>query len=260
MNSATPSTKPPPLIFEDVTIAYSNDHLPVIANFSLIVEAGSFWAIVGPSGCGKSSLLHATAGYIRPVSGSICIGRHPILEPSLQVGFVSQRYALFPWLTVEENIVFGLRSQNLSEQIVQNSLEHLLEVIDLRSKREYYPEELSGGMQQRVALARSMAPNPPVLLLDEPFSALDTINRINMRKLLLRLWSENQTTILFVTHDLEEALLLADKLLILNTSRESMISMDIPFPRPRHLEMTHSEAFHNLLKTTSAHFGAELSL
>ena len=115
-------------------------------------------------------------------------------------------------------------------------------------------------MQQRVALARSMAPNPPVLLLDEPFSALDTINRINMRELLLRLWSENQTTVLFVTHDLEEALLLADKLLILNTSRESMITMDIPFPRPRHLELTHSEAFQNLLKTSSAHFGAELNL
>jgi NitT/TauT family transport system ATP-binding protein len=247
----------PLLVFDELTVSYRNGRrAAVLQRFSLQVESGKFLAVVGPSGCGKSTLLHATAGFIKSDSGSIYLRGHVISEPSLQVGFVSQRYALFPWLTVAGNIAFGLRSQNLPDGAICQTVNHLLEVIGLAPQRDYYPEQLSGGMQQRVALARALAPEPPVLLLDEPFSSLDSETRHRMRELLLRLWAEHRTTILFVTHDIEEALLLADRLLMLEQDAGPARTMDVPFSRPRARPISQMEAFHDMVETISRHYGA----
>jgi len=251
-----PPSSMPLLVYDQLTVSYPNArNTPVLKQFCLKIEAGTFLAVVGPSGCGKSTLLHTTAGFIRSDSGSIRLRGQLILQPSLQVGFVSQRYALFPWLTVEDNIAFGLRSQKQSEKVISETVNHLLDVIGLKAQHAYYPEQLSGGMQQRVALARAMAPKPSVLLLDEPFSALDSDNRQKMRDLLLRLWMEHGTTILFVTHDIEEGLLLADRVLMLEHKGGSACTLDIPFLRPRGQNLLHTEPFQLMIESISRHYG-----
>lgn len=245
------------LVFDKVSIAYPSRHpVPVLDNFSLQVSAGTFLTVVGPSGCGKSSLLHCTAGFLRPLSGAVLLGRKPILEPTLEIGFVSQRYSLFPWLTVEANIAFGLRTQKRPEDEVHHAVDHLLDVIGLTTQRHYYPEQLSGGMQQRVALARAMAPKPPVLLLDEPFSALDAENRQKMRDLLLLLWMQDGTTVLFVTHDIEEALMLGDKVLMLKPTGGLSATLDVPFQRPRARKLPYSDEFQGLADSISRNYGS----
>jgi ABC-type nitrate/sulfonate/bicarbonate transport system ATPase subunit len=257
--SDAPSPRDPVLVFDRLTVSYRNGtKIPVLNEFSLELKTGEFLAVVGPSGCGKSTLLYATAGFIKPDNGSIRLKGRLILEPSLQIGFVSQRYALFPWLTVEDNIGFGLRSQEQNNLKTRQTVDHLLEVIGLRAQRAYYPEQLSGGMQQRVALARAMAPNPVVLLLDEPFSALDSHNRQKMRDLLLHLWTDRGTTVLFVTHDIEEALLLGDNVLMLEADAAQAHTLRVPFPRPRLHTLLRDEAFRSLLNSISRQYGAFL--
>lgn len=252
------SAHEPLLVFDDVTIAYANGTItPVLERFSFAVEKQVFLAVLGPSGCGKSSLLHAAAGFIRPTAGTIRMKGKSISEPSIEIGFVSQRYALFPWLTVESNIAFGLRSQNRTETEVLECVDSLLDIIGLTTQRRYYPDQLSGGMQQRVALARAMALNPPLLLLDEPFAALDAETRRRMQDLLLRLWGERATTILFVTHDVEEALLLADRILLLTASRGPSRMVDVPFTRPRQRGLEHSGAFQEYLTRMSLELESE---
>jgi len=254
MNNAV-SVPEPLLVFDDVTIAYTNGSVvTVFERFSFAVEERLFLAVLGPSGCGKSSLLHATAGFIRPTAGMIRMKGKSISEPSIEIGFVSQRYALFPWLSVEGNIAFGLRSQKRPETEVLESVDSLLDIIGLAAQRHYYPDQLSGGMQQRVALARAMALNPPLLLLDEPFAALDTETRRKMQDLLLRLWGVRATTILFVTHDVEEALLLADRILLLTAVRGSGRTVDVPFRRPRQRGLEHSDAFQEFRTRMSLQF------
>jgi ABC-type nitrate/sulfonate/bicarbonate transport system ATPase subunit len=259
MNDILPA-RDPLLVFDQLTVSYRNgSSTPVLDKFSLKIEAGKFLSVVGPSGCGKSTLLHATGGFIKPSSGAIHLGGELIQGPSLRVGFVSQRYSLFPWLTVEDNIAFGLRSQGRPDDEMRAAVDRLLEVIGLTSQRRYYPEQLSGGMQQRVALARAMAPEPPVMLLDEPFSSLDAETRQRMRELLLRLWTEHQTTILFVTHDIEESLLLADRVLLLEGKSGPARTLEVPFPRPRAHSLPLIEPFQKLVETISQHYGAPLN-
>lgn len=224
----------PLLVIDKITVSYPNRRkIPVLSEFSLCVPEGQFLAVIGPSGCGKSTLLHAIGGFARCDSGSMRLNGALIEKPSIEVGFVCQQYALFPWLTVEANIAFGLRSRKLSDAESRAIVHRLLETIGLVSERKNYPEQLSGGMQQRVALARAMAPRPAMLLLDEPFSSLDTETRQRMRDLLLRLWKETRTTILFVTHDIEEALLLSDEVVMLERDGVPPSTVPVPFPRPR---------------------------
>ena len=231
----------------------SADHsmLTVLKDLSFEIASGAFLAVVGPSGCGKSTLLHAIAGFIRPTRGSVRLGEMLIVEPTSQIGYVGQSYALFPWLTVENNIAFGLRPKKLGQHAQRLIIDHFLEVIGLTQYRDSYPRQLSGGMQQRVALARAMAPDPRVLLLDEPFSALDPENRRNMRDLLLQLWKDQGTTIVFVTHDVEEGLLLADEMLLLKQNSGTAKSIKIPFPRPRADGLARTSEFARLLALIS---------
>ncbi|MER7753771.1 ABC transporter ATP-binding protein [Kitasatospora sp. NPDC097643] len=187
----------------------------VLAPTELDLAAGSFTALIGPSGCGKSTVLNAVAGFVRPTAGRVLVGAEPVTGPGPDRGMVFQHYALFPWLTARGNVEFALKRLGLPRgERRQRALAALAEV-GLADGAEKYPAQLSGGMQQRVALARALAAEPEVLLMDEPFGALDALTRARMQQLLTRLWRRTGTTVLFVTHDIDEALAVAQRIVVL---------------------------------------------
>ena len=212
----------------------------------LEVKRGEFVCLLGPSGCGKSTLLNAVAGFSLPSSGTITVDGQPIMEPGPDRGMVFQEYALFPWMTVEQNIAFGLQIKGTVKPAIEAKLAELLELLHLADFRKRFPKDLSGGMRQRVAIARVLALDSPILLMDEPFGALDALTRRNLQDELLRLWIELKKTILFVTHSIEEALYLADRTVVM-TYRPGTIKRDlvIDLPRPRDVA---SPAFNALKK------------
>lgn len=216
----------------NLNVDYKN--LVAIQGVNLNIEKGEFVAIVGKSGSGKSSLLHALANFI-PYSGEVSIPKN--------IGMVFQNYAAFPWLTVSENITFGLDTEKDNSLIIN---EHL-KLAGLEDKKDKYPAELSGGQIQRVALARSLAHNPEVLLMDEPYGALDAYTRDKMQKWLLDVWSTHKKTIIFVTHNIEEALFLADRVLVLHPSGFTK-EFKVPFKRPRVDDIKFTEVFNQIRK------------
>lgn len=208
----------------------------VLNNLNLTVEKGEFVVIVGKSGSGKTTLLHSLARFL-PFSGEIVVPK--------SLGMVFQEYGVFPWLTVEDNIGFGLTDLHPLEKR-QIIIEHL-DLIELKHKRHSYPGELSGGQIQRVSIARSLATGPEVLLMDEPYSALDAHTRDKMQEWLLAVWQKKQKTIIFVTHNIEEAIFLADRVLVLkqqNLASEVLVS----FSRPRHKDIRFTKEFNDLRK------------
>lgn len=210
---------------------------PVFRELDLSVPPGTFCSLIGPSGCGKSTLLRLLAGLEQPDAGSILCGGSPVTGPGTDRGIVFQTAALFPWLTVRDNVAFALRKtmRNLSRSEARQKAEEVLCRVDLADAMDCYPSQLSGGMAQRVAIARALASDASVLLLDEPFSALDPKNRMALQELLLRLWEDDRKTVLFVTHDMDEAILLGDRVVFMEPGQ---IVSDAPvaFPRPRHRE------------------------
>lgn len=180
------------------------------------IEDQEFMVIVGPSGCGKSTLLHITAGLQQPTTGEVLIGDQPVSGPGPDKGMVFQNFSLFPWKTVFDNIAFGLRINGVAKAEREERVRHYLKVIGLEGFERHYPRQLSGGMQQRVAIARSFVLRPRVLLMDEPFAALDAQNRALMQEELVRIWSEQRSTALFITHSVEEAVYLADRVLVMS--------------------------------------------
>jgi NitT/TauT family transport system ATP-binding protein len=219
---------------------------PVLAldRISLDVADKEFAVIVGPSGCGKSSLLYLVAGLNQPSGGVMLLDGKPIDEPDRDRGMVFQSYTLFPWLTVRDNIAFGLKVQGKSAAEQKTIVDRYLAEVGLEGFADAYPKQLSGGMMQRVALARAMANDPEILLMDEPFGALDSQTRVVMQQLLLHVWEHEHKTVLFVTHDIDEALLLGDRLYVM-TARPGRIKerLDVKLPRPRPVEMTMSPQF-----------------
>lgn len=219
---------------------------PVIAlqNVSLMIGDGEFACIVGPSGCGKSTLLKAVAGLVRPTRGRILVGGRPVLGPGADRGMVFQSYTLYPWLTVRENIEFGLALRKIPRDERRRISERLLTLMGLDGFANAYPKALSGGMQQRVAIARALANDPEVLLMDEPFGALDAQTRTVMQELLTTIWEQYHKTVLFVTHDIDEAVFLGDVVYVM-TARPGRIRarVVIDLPRPRTFETMTSEAF-----------------
>jgi len=207
----------------------------------LDVPADSFVALVGRSGCGKSTLLKLVAGLEPATSGQIRVGGEPVLGPPDRVRYVFQNYAesLLPWKTVGENVAFGLkhayRAQPVRSRAERDALvEQYLAEVGLYGVADRYPSELSGGMQQRVAIARALAAQPEVLLLDEPFSAVDALSRATLQDLVLRIWQEHRLTVLFVTHDIDEALYLADRVVVLRAGGAGIErDVEVPLPRPR---------------------------
>ncbi|THA81756.1 ABC transporter ATP-binding protein [Streptomyces sp. A0592] len=188
---------------------------PVLQKTDLELPAGSFTALLGPSGCGKSTVLGAVAGFVPPATGQVTAGSRPVRGPGPDRGVVFQHYALFPWRTARGNVEFALKRLGLPRaERRRRALEALAEV-GLADGTDKYPAQLSGGMQQRVALARALADEPEVLLMDEPFGALDALTRTRMQRLLRELWQRRGTTVLFVTHDIDEALALAQRVVVL---------------------------------------------
>ena len=219
-----------------LTKSFEGDQGSVIAlqDINLSIEQGEFVCLLGPSGCGKSTLLNAIAGFIQPTCGSIIVDGRPVTAPGPDRGVVFQEYAIFPWMTVARNISFGLEIQGLAAEQIKERVDGLLDTLGLGEFRERFPKELSGGMRQRVAIARLLAINSPVMLMDEPFGALDALTRRTLQDELLRIWRASGKTILFVTHSIEESLYLADRIVVM-TYRPGTIKRDQPvdLPHPR---------------------------
>jgi NitT/TauT family transport system ATP-binding protein len=213
----------------------TGEPIHVLERVNLQVAAGEFVCIVGPSGCGKSTLLNIIGGFLRQSRGEALVEGQPVRGPDPRRIFVFQENGVFPWLTVRENIGFGLSRASLQER--ERTVAHYTEMVGLVGFENTYPRELSGGMRQRVEIARALASNPDIIYMDEPFGALDFITRMKMRSDLTRIWQTEKKTILFVTHDIEEAVQLADRVLVMS-QRPATIQEDvrIDIPRPRDLD------------------------
>ncbi|GAB3375112.1 ABC transporter ATP-binding protein [Massilia agri] len=203
-----------------------------LQDIRLDIPRGQFTCLLGPSGCGKSTLLNAVAGFSLPSSGTITVDGRQITAPGPDRGMVFQEYALFPWMTVEDNIAFGLHIKGMSKPEIRDRVGGLLSMLSLGDFRQRFPKDLSGGMRQRVAIARVLALDSPIMLMDEPFGALDALTRRNLQDELLRIWSELKKTILFVTHSIEEAVYLADRIVVM-TYRPGTVKRDLMVDMPR---------------------------
>jgi ABC-type nitrate/sulfonate/bicarbonate transport system ATPase subunit len=231
-----------------------------LADLSLEVRTGELVTIVGTSGCGKSTFLRLVAGLLEPSSGLIEVDGQPVRGPGPDRGMVFQSYTLFPWLNALDNVKFGLKKQRFGKKEQDEIAHHYLNLVGLSGFERAYPAQLSGGMKQRVAIARALAYNPAILLMDEPFGALDAQTRELMQELLLKIWAESQTTILFITHDVDEAIFLADRVYVM-TARPGRIKREITvtLPRPRDYEVELSGPFLEI-KREIAHLIREESL
>ena len=227
----------------------TGERIDVLERVNFEVREGEFVVIVGPSGCGKSTLLNILAGFLAATRGDIMVEGQPVNGPDPRRIFVFQENGVFPWLTVQDNIGFGLLQKPDAER--SRIVAHYIEMVGLRGFERAYPRELSGGMKQRVEIARALAANPDIIYMDEPFGALDFITRLKMRSDLTRIWQSEGKTILFVTHDIEEAVQLADRVLVMS-QRPATIQTVVPvdLPRPRDLDS------HGYLETRDRIFSA----
>jgi NitT/TauT family transport system ATP-binding protein len=219
---------------EHIHVEYMRDgkRLPVLEDINLSVIEGEFICLLGPSGCGKSTLLSTMVGFLSPSSGVVKIDGEVVQGPDPRRIFVFQERGVFPWLTVEGNIAFGLFRLTAEER--RTRVDHYVKMVGLEGFEKSYPSALSGGMKQRLEVARALAVNPDMLFLDEPFGALDFITRLTMRSELLRIWEAERKTIIFVTHDIDEAVQLADRVVILSArpaTIQQIVEIDIPHPR-----------------------------
>lgn len=191
-----------------------SDELEVLRGIDLSIASGEFLCLLGPSGCGKSTLLNIIGGFDRPTAGSVTIDGQDVVGPDARRVFVFQEYGVFPWASVWDNVALGLRKRPKDEEY--KIVERYIEMVGLKGFEKTYPGELSGGMKQRVAVARALAVSPDILLMDEPLGALDSITRLQMRSEILRIWKQEKMTILFVTHDVDEAMQLADRVVVMS--------------------------------------------
>jgi NitT/TauT family transport system ATP-binding protein len=208
------------------------------------VRENDFVTILGPSGCGKSTLLRIVAGLDQPTTGTVLLDGQPVQGPGADRGMVFQSYTLFPWLTVAQNICFGLRERGLPEAVQKERSDYFIAKVGLRGFENHFPKQLSGGMQQRTAIARALANDPKILLLDEPFGALDNQTRVIMQELLLGIWESAQKTVLFVTHDIDEAIFMANRVAVFS-ARPGRIKTELAvhLPHPRHYTIKTSPEF-----------------
>jgi sulfonate transport system ATP-binding protein len=215
-----------------------------VRDASIHVDPGEFVSIIGPSGCGKSTLLNAVAGFLKPTRGDVAVDGDPVARPSADRGMVFQQYSLFPWKTVRENVEFGLKMKGMERSKRETSARTLLGLAGLLAFENQYPENLSGGMKQRVGIIRALATGPKVLLLDEPFGSLDAQTRLIMQQILTNMWQRLKTSVLFVTHDIDEAIFLSDRVYCM-TARPGTIKAEIAIPlgRPRQQSMMMSSEF-----------------
>jgi NitT/TauT family transport system ATP-binding protein len=219
-------------LHDALPISYAGANVTAVHDISLNVKQGEFVSIVGPSGCGKTTMLNMLAGFIPPSSGSIMIDDKPVKGPGADRGVVFQTFALFPWKTVLENVGFGPRMRGLPKAECARIAREFLSLVGLEHAADRYPNELSGGMQQRVGVVRALANNPDVLLMDEPFASVDAQTRMTLQEELTRIWQERRPTILFITHDVAESVFLSDRVVVLSKGRV-LEDMPIALERPR---------------------------
>jgi NitT/TauT family transport system ATP-binding protein len=221
----------------NVTYASSRGPVHAISDLTLQMQPGEFVCALGPSGCGKTTLLGIIAGMVRPTSGTVLLKGTPVTGPRPDVGFVFQQPTLLPWSTVLENVLVPIRNLNRPVGEYRDKAEALIRMVGLTKFLHHYPHELSGGMQQRVGLARALVHDPKLLLMDEPFAALDAMTRERMSLELQRIWSETKTTVLFITHSIPEAVFLSDRILVMSASPGRIVEdQHNPLARPRTLE------------------------
>lgn len=240
--------KPSKIVFDRVAkqfqLARGGPPLTALDGLSLAIEDRSFVCLVGPSGCGKSTLLNLVAGFETPSRGSVTLEGQAISAPGPDRGMVFQEAALFPWLTVMGNVCYGPQRRGIQRSIYRPAAEALLEEVGLHRFFDSYPRELSGGMRQRVAIARALVNEPKVLLLDEPFGALDAQTRSLMQELLLKIWDQRQRTVLFVTHDVDEAVFMADRVIVMSRPPGRILAdVNVDLPRPRTFEILTGSKF-----------------
>lgn len=225
----------------DVSITFGNGATAhrAVETTSIDIKAGEFVCILGPSGCGKSTLMNAIAGYVTPTTGEVRVDGKRVEKPGPDRGMVFQQYSLLPWKTVYENVAFGPKMAGASRTDAGSIANTFLGLVGLKKFGDRYPAELSGGMQQRVGIARALANYPSVLLMDEPFGALDAQTRLMMQESLLDIWRKFGTTVVFVTHDVDEAVFLSDRVLIMSAAPGKIIEdLKVDLPRPRTTNMT----------------------
>ena len=205
------------------------------------IRENEFVCVVGPSGCGKSTLLNIIAGLERPTSGRVCVKGKEVVNPGSERGVIFQQYALFPWLTVKKNVKFGLKLRGVKEPELSEIADKYIRLVGLEEFGDSYPKELSGGMKQRVAIAKAYAVNPEILLMDEPFGALDAQTRTQLQTELLETWEKEKKTCFFITHDVEEAIILAQRVVIMSARPgrvKEIVPVNIPYPRTQETKMT----------------------
>ena len=245
--TAAPVQAAPRLQVDKVSLRYQKPDggmFTALEQVSFEVPDQQFAVLVGPSGCGKSSLLYLTAGLNEPTSGEIYVGGQQVQGPGADRGMVFQSYTLFPWLTVRQNVEFGLKRRGMPAAQRKDIVDYYVNEVGLSNFADNYAKQLSGGMMQRVAIARALANDPQILLMDEPFGALDSQTRLQMQQLLLRVWGHSKKTVLFVTHDIDEAILLGDRVYVMG-ARPGRIKqiLDVPIERPRTLDMVMEHSF-----------------
>ena len=240
------SERPVVLTVDHLSREFPGDHRPIVAlrDISFTVHRREFVCVIGPSGCGKSTLIRLVAGLDEQTAGHLSVDGHEVHGPGPDRGMVFQSYSLFPWLTVTGNVMFGLQMQGMDRGQAESEALQWIELVGLGRFKNSYPAQLSGGMKQRTAIARALAPNPRVLLMDEPFGALDAQTRAQMQAHLLDIWRNVDVTVLFITHDLDEAIFLADRILVLKANPgEVQEVIEVPVPRPRSLTQLNSPEF-----------------
>lgn len=247
--------------FSRATRKATRDYV-ALEDINLEIEPNTFVSIIGPSGCGKSTLLNIIAGLSQPTAGIVEIDGVPITGPGPDRGVVFQNYALMPWMTVMDNIRFAIATVNpkLSASRQKTIAQEYIELVGLRGAEHRHPHELSGGMKQRVGIARALAIDPQILLMDEPFGALDALTRGFLQDEVERIWEQQRKTVILITHSIEEALLLSDKIVMMTRGPEARIAkiLDVPFPRPRHREsLDQQAAYHQLKAEMELHLSRE---
>ncbi len=229
---------PPKIVLRDLCVDYVNEDRGIrhraIESLTLDVQENEFLSVVGPSGCGKSTLIAAIAGFLRPASGDVLMDGRRITGPGADRGVVFQEYALLPWKTVIDNVALGLKLRGVSKTERHETARRFLRLTNLTEAAEKYPHELSGGMKQRVAVARTLANQPEVMLMDEPFAAVDAQSRMTLQEELVRIWERSRVTVLFVTHSVEEAVFLADRVAVLTPGPGRLRAvLEVEIPRSR---------------------------
>jgi ABC-type nitrate/sulfonate/bicarbonate transport system ATPase subunit len=232
--------------------------IEAIKNVNFQIYRSELACIIGPSGCGKSTILSMIGGISKPTSGKILLEGKQLTGPSPDIGIVFQKYAAFPWMTVEQNVEYGPRMRGLNKSERRAIMEKYVELVNLKGYEHLYPKELSGGMSKRVDIARAYANNPRILLMDEPFGALDDLTKKKMQEELLKIWSLENKTIFFVTHDLEEAAFLADRIIIMRRNPNTIIKdVKVKFSRPRQAELRTEQEFVEFKKYLSEVMGSD---